>query len=164
MRLNYFVSIAFSGAVWLAIGIFLLAKGLNFIVFAAHDGASSACILPSLAPLIGGREQAALMMIVLGLIIGFIKGRLILIKTVKRVVGRILSMPSPIAIHKVYSWRYGLIIALMMGLGISMKWLHVPVDLRGLVDVAVGSALINGALSYFRYAVAARNQKSMENN
>jgi hypothetical protein len=163
MRLNHFGAIVFSGAIWLIIGGFLMVKGLNFVVSSAHAGSSSAFIIPSLSPLIGGKEQAALMLIVFGLLIGFVKGRLVLIKSVKRVVGRILSLPSPIGIFQMYSWKYGLLILSMVALGLSLRWMHLPNDVRGLVDIAIGSALINGALTYFRYAAAARNQKSIDN-
>lgn len=164
MRLNHFGAIVFSGAIWLVMGIFLMAKGLHFIVNAAHTGISSACIIPSLAPLIGGKEQAALMMIAFGLIAGFVKGRLVLMKTVKRVVGRILTMQSPVSFLKIYNWKYYVLILSMVGLGLSMKWFHLPIDVRGLIDVAIGSALMNGALIYFRYAAAARNQKTISND
>jgi len=40
-----------------------------------------------------------------------------------------------------------------MGLGMGIRYFGVPVDVRGLIDVAVGSALINGAMLYFRVGV-----------
>jgi hypothetical protein len=42
----------------------------------------------------------------------------------------------------------------MMALGLVFRFLPIPIDLRGLIDVAIGSALINGAMLYFRAARA----------
>jgi hypothetical protein len=38
----------------------------------------------------------------------------------------------------------------MVLLGLVIRFLPIPIDARGLVDVAIGSALINGAMLYFR--------------
>jgi len=39
----------------------------------------------------------------------------------------------------------------MLSLGLIVKWAPVPYDVRGLVDVAIGSALTNGSAFYFRH-------------
>ena len=38
----------------------------------------------------------------------------------------------------------------MIGLGFAMRVLQVPIDIRALVDIAVGSALIQGSFFYTR--------------
>ena len=154
MRLNHVPAIVFSGATWLVIGLLLIIKGLNLIVLGAQDPAASVAWIPTFASLTGGLEQGALLLISIGLFVGFIKGRTVLAKTVKRMVERIHSMPQPIKMSQLYTARYCLLILLMMGLGISIRWMSLPVDVHGVIDVAIGSALINGALIYFRYALA----------
>jgi hypothetical protein len=47
---------------------------------------------------------------------------------------------------------YFLLIGSMILLGISLKWLPIAPEVRGVVDVAVGSSLINGSLQYLRMA------------
>ncbi len=42
------------------------------------------------------------------------------------------------------------IILCMMSLGKIMTFLEVRPDIRGLVDIAVGTALLQGAVQYFR--------------
>jgi len=144
--------IAFSGVIWIVVGVFLLTLGVRFIVAEAQSGQGSS-LITSLSVLTGGREQAALALVAIGLLIGFVKGRYVLIKTVKRVSERILSLPLPIRPSQVYSRGYLLLIGGMIALGISLKWLGIPLSIRGLVDVAVGSALIHGAMAYFRVAL-----------
>jgi len=123
--------IAFSGFVWTGVGIMLLQKGLK--------------ILGSLPD-----SKVATWWMAAGLFVGFIKGRFVLSKTVKRVTDRISSLPLPISIAKVYPVSYWLILSSMIGLGFAMRF--VPPQWRGCIDVAVGSALINGAMLYFRAA------------
>ncbi len=129
--------ITLSGLVWLVVGIFLLMKGLSLITTGYADA-----------------DQTALLLISLGLAIGFVKGRFVLSKTVKRVVDRINSLPLPIQVSQVYSKGYYFLIGGMILLGMSMRWLPIPIAIRGTVDVAIGFALMNGAIQYFRAARA----------
>jgi hypothetical protein len=131
MKINHLTAVVISGIVWFVIGLFLLTKGLNLLVFNE-----------------GGRDEMALICIAGGLIVGFLKGRFILSKTARRTCGRIFSLPSPFPLNKIYPLSYYGLIAVMMGIGVVFRWL--PVTLHGFVDVAVGSALINGSLFYFR--------------
>jgi len=159
MHLSKTTWIAISGIIWFIIGVGLLTLGLNFIVYKAqmeiHETSS---LIAKIAPLAGGRDHAALALILTGLVLGFIKGRFVLIKSVQRVVGRILKLTPPIKIYQVYSQGYLFLIGGMILLGLSMKWLGLPVDIRGTIDVAIGSALMNGAVAYFRLAFAVNKQ------
>ena len=128
--------IAFSGFVWFAIGAMLLYKGLHLISFGQTA------------------EKNATLLIAVGLLVGFIKGRFVLAKTVRRVVLRICSLSLPIRYKDVYTPSYYFLILGMMGLGILFRFLPIPIDIKGSVDVAIGSALINGAMLYFRAARA----------
>ena len=155
MHLSKTTWIAISGMIWFIVGMGLLTLGLNFIVYKAqieiHETTS---LIAKMTPLAGGREQAALALIAVGLIIGFMKGRFILVKTVRRVVERILKLPSPIKVSQIYSKGYLMLIGSMILLGLSMKWLGFSMEIRGAIDVAIGSALMNGAVAYFRIAFA----------
>jgi hypothetical protein len=98
----------------------------------------------------GGKEQAAAALIVVCLFIGFLKGRFVLSKSALRVVTRIRSLPNPAPLTSVYSWQYCLLIGVMILLGMGIRFFGVSDDVRGIVDIAIGSALINGAMHYFR--------------
>ncbi len=154
MKLSKASWIAISGVLWFVVGVGLLTLGLNFIVFKAQmELSETTSLIAKIAPLAGGREQAALALIAMGLIAGFMKGRFVLVKTVKRVTERIISLEMPIKFSQVYSRGYVFLIAGMVLLGMSMKWIGLPMEVRGLIDVAIGSALMNGASAYFRVAM-----------
>ena len=151
----------FSGLVWIGIGFSLLTRGLEFLmnaVAASHnlaDGASP-LLLARIAPSLGGLEEAAIIVIALALFVGYLKGNYVLSRSVARFVTRLSSLPSPLPIYRMYAPTYYLLIGLMILLGLSMKWLGVPIDIRGFVCTAIGSALLNGALIHFRYSLAIR--------
>jgi hypothetical protein len=158
MKFTPVTAIVMSGVLWLIIGAFLLIKGLNLLVLAIHpeEFGVRSTLIPYFLSMVGGREQASLLIICIGLVIGLLKGRLVLIKSVKRVVARIYSLPQPLQFSKIYSWGYLAVIGSMMGLGMLIRWLNLPADVHGLVDVAIGSALVNGAIIYFRFALLSR--------
>ncbi|HAB98920.1 MAG TPA: hypothetical protein DCE71_03760 [Parachlamydiales bacterium] len=138
-----------SGLLWMAIGLWLLAKGIFLI--------AQGCFIadPQLSfsfQAFGDVRKGATSLISLALLIGFIKGRFVLSKTVRRVCLRIASLPLPIRAKEVYSTSYIILILGMMALGMALKFLSIPLDLKGALDIAVGSALLNGSILYFRAA------------
>lgn len=141
--------IAVTGFIWLVIGGSLLYKGLHLISSAAST-TDSLCF--SLRNLFGSPQQAGTALIALGLFIGFLKGRFVLSKTVHRVSVRIGHLPHPIRFFDVYAPSYWILIGSMIALGVSLRFLPISIDVRGLIDVAVGSALLNGSMLYFRFA------------
>jgi len=141
--------IVFSGVTWLGIGGFLLFKGLRLITEAVLIQGSLCFQLQSIS---GSPQGGAVVLIVAALIIGFLKGRFVFAKTVQKMVARIASLSVPIRFTAVYTPSYWILIGCMMALGFLFRWLPIPLDLRGFLDVAIGSALINGSFLYFRSA------------
>jgi hypothetical protein len=153
MRLNHRTAIVCSGMLWLVIGVMLLYKGMNLIMLAVQIP-SSAILLPKIAPLTRGIEQAALILMCVGIFVGFMKAKFIFSKTVNRVVSRIVSFAEPVPISQIYTKGYIILILGMSALGMSLKFFHLPHDVLGLLDVVIGSALTQGAMLYFRAAAA----------
>jgi hypothetical protein len=155
-KVSHATLIFLSGFVWLAVGCFLLPLGLNFIVetLLKENSAQPHPILSFLASYVGGLEPAALIWIAITLLIGFLKGRSVFAKSVNRSVNRILTLPNPAPLSKIYTLSYYILLGSMVLLGVLVRF--APLDIRGGVDVAVGSALINGAVLYFRQAWLAR--------
>jgi hypothetical protein len=153
-KVSHATLIFLSGLVWLAVGCFLLPLGLNFIVEALlkENIGQPHPILHFLAPYAGGLEAAALVWIAFALLIGFLKGRRVFAKSVERSVNRILTLPNPTNLSKIYTPSYYLLLGSMILLGVLVRF--APLDIRGGIDVAIGSALINGAVLYFRQAWA----------
>ena len=143
--------IALSGFLWIASGTFLLYKGLHFINEATHSQ-DSLCY--RWQTFFGSPQQAATILMGIGLLVGYLKSRFVLSKTVRRVSSRIASLSEPIRFVDAYSKSYWILIAAMVGLGVSFRFLPISVDLRGMIDVAIGSALVNGAMLFFRAARA----------
>ena len=156
MRFTPFMAVLFSGATWLSVGVFLMNKGLSLLAVPAEKSSSLVRWLSSMA---GSLEQAILILICLGLFIGFMKGRYVLSKTVMRMTDRFYSFEGKIQWSKLYPLSYALLIVMMVGLGISMRWLPIAQEVRGFVDIAIGAALIQGAVLYFRQAFQRGKQK-----
>jgi hypothetical protein len=152
MRFSKRIWLVISGIVWAAIGIMLLIKGIRFIVLTLETNELKSPILNSLMTIVGSRQKAGLLLISIALLFGFIKGRTVLGKAVKRVVKRIYYETEKLPISSVYDVRYYITILAMVGIGVLFRVLPIPLDIRGFIDVIIGSALINGAILYFREA------------
>ncbi len=149
--------IVVSGFSWLVIGVYLMYKGLNWVTLAMMQPETPA-LLQWLKQLAGSLQQGALVLICLSLLVGFIKGRMVLSKTVNRIVDRLYSLQDPIPFANAYDRKYYVILASMMGLGLLFRVLPIAFDIRGAIDVTIGSALINGSMLYFRQLVKSRLQ------
>jgi len=139
-----------SGFTWFFIGIMLLTKGLGLAVTSSQLDQASTVFLPMIAKLAGDWQQGALLLIISAVFVGFLKGRMVLTKSAKRVITRVASFKGRIPLTQIYAAKYYILIAGMMLLGFSFRFFNCPVDIRAFVDIAVGSALMNGSMIYFR--------------
>jgi hypothetical protein len=153
--------IVLSGLVWLIVGCVLLPLGLNFLVesILMENRHLKHPLLDTMTLVIGEVETAILLIIGLALFIGYCKSRYVLSKSVKKSVERIAQLPPLVPISRIYTLKYYILLAVMIGLGFIFKF--APFDIRGAVDVIIGSALINGAIQYFRYALHVKNYSYM---
>ena len=143
------MAIAIGGCIWLAVGASLLILGMRFLE-ASIQPETYTPLLNLLQNFTGSRDNGVILLIILGLIVGQIKGRMIMEKSADREVSRIRTLANPIAITHLYSPRYYILMIVMMALGMSMNLLGVPADIRGTIDVTVGIALFRGAVAYFK--------------
>lgn len=154
MKLSKQVWILISGISWLLIGFLLLKKGIYFILNSIQESSQTPLIDGLSCILKGGRYQIGLCLICIGLFLGLIKNRLILSKTANRISDRVkTSFNHRLSLNEVYDRKYYTILCLMIGFGIAFRWFSLPSDIRGIIDVAIGSALIQGSLLYFRQVV-----------
>ncbi len=137
-----------SGAIWMAVGIFLLQLGLT-LLFLPTSSLDSTPLLNLFSTSISPSETAVIIT-ALALYIGFLKGKYVLTKTANRTLSQIRLLPNPAPIHKIYDKKYYMLLGIMILLGISIKYMGIPNDVRGAIDIIIGSALINGAAHYFR--------------
>jgi hypothetical protein len=150
-----------SGAIWLLGGGFLLPLGLKLILQSSELNAfGEQCpLLQWISSYVGGVQNASILLIALSLYAGYLKGQKVLSKSVQRITSRLLSLPQPISLFKLYSFPYILLIASMISLGAVIRFFDTPIDIRGAIDIVIGCALIQGAMISFRQAIALRNQK-----
>jgi len=158
LKLRHTTLIVISGLAWMGIGTFLMTLGLGLLLKGTglESSTGNYPLIEAVAYYLGGREQAVLLLLVLCLAVGYFKGKFVLGKSAHRGMKRIRSFPNPTSLANIYSGTYYLLIAFMIGLGMAIKYLGLPHDVRGVVDLAVGSALINGAMIYFRHARSAQ--------
>jgi hypothetical protein len=64
-----------------------------------------------------------------------------------------MMISHPLHLKDLFPLSYLAIIGSMMMLGMLLKFLPISHDIRGFIDLAVGSALINGAFLYFKQAI-----------
>lgn len=146
--------IILAGLNWLLVGIFLLTFGVHLELvslttpyFAEEQPFS---LLAYLMPKLGTKENSLCFLIAISLFLGYCKGKFILKKTAYRQINRITSCLPPHKITTLYTAKYLLLLLLMISMGITLRFLPIHADVRGFIDIIVGSALINGATHYFR--------------
>ena len=122
-------AILISGAIWMLIGVRLLYTGLHRV------------------------EDVTL--IGLGLLIGYAKGKFALKKGARRVIDRLHTQEEPVRWLSMYSKGYwGLLIGMAL-LGMSLRFIPgIPLEVRGVISIAIGAALLQGSTIYFREAHA----------
>ena len=150
-------AIFLSGLTWLLIGAMLLFKGLRYAITSVLE---MPALLSWLSNHLGTVQNGILFIIAAGLVLGYCKGRFILIKTVRRVVRNIVLQPTPLHLRNLYTSKYLVLILSMILLGLTLRFLPIGADIRGLIDITIGSALVNGALIYFRLAIALKRERS----
>ncbi len=155
MHLKHSTLLGVAGSIWLLVGIMLMILGLNLLVNVERASG----LFQLLTDLLGRADYASIALVVIALIVGRLKGRFVLSKSVTRMQARLVKLGEPLPIWKIYSGGFYILIAFMMGLGMLFRFFGVPQDIRGFVDVAVGAALLSGSTAYFNKAGEARGEK-----
>lgn len=166
-QLSHTSLITLSGMIWLVIGAMLMALGVHFIEEVSQHTdvyfkAFHHSPLQILNRWTNDIHQSQTILFATCILIGYLKGKWIFSKTVKKSVMRILALPNPTSLKYLYTLRYYFLLALMIGLGISLKYIPFSPDYRGAIDLAVGAALLKGSLKYFKYAVLLKRNMSIE--
>lgn len=156
LKLNHATLIFLSGLIWLSIGCVLLPLGLNSIIscLLIENSGNAHPFLNFLSPYAGGIEASALCIIASVLFVGYIKGTRIFAKSVVKTVSRICAYENPVSISVLYSPSYLLIVMTLCVFGFLLRF--APEDISGAVYIAMGSALIHGAMTHFRQALSIR--------
>ncbi len=155
-KLKHAALIYISGTIWLAVGLMLLSISINLFAESFQLPSEAAhTLLPLaslLAPYSGGIQIALFLLIAFGIVLGYFKGKFVLEKSALKGVERICAFPNPTPLNRIYSAKYYILLILMIGLGVSIKYFGLSRDIRGFVDMAIGIALLTGSLVYYRQA------------
>ena len=158
-KCSHFVMIVISGLIWAMVGVMLMTLGMHHLmdVFRFWDEiliSSQTSLVKTLSMVFSKPEQAMGAIVGVCLMIGYAKGHFVLSRSVKTGVQRILSQPNPSEIKNLYGKKYYFLIFGMMSLGMLLRFLNLPEDIHGAIDLAIGAALLKGALTYFKYALS----------
>ena len=132
--------------------VFWLGGGLSLTIVGANR----------LSPLFDAGETTPLMIgIIAAIVIGLAKGKFVLSKTSKRNIERLSQISEPVKPVHVYSVKSWITIGIMLMISASLTWLQAPDFWRGIVNLAVGLALVMSSLSYAQ-APALQNSNSSQ--
>jgi hypothetical protein len=159
LKLSHAALINISGFIWAIAGFMLMRLGLTLLLI---DSPGASPLLSLLGPYIGGRFSAIFFLLILAFAMGYLKGRHVLGKSARKAIARIKTFPNPTSLLNIYSAKYYLLLGGMIALGISIKYLGIPNDIRGAIDAAIGIALLTGAQFYFRQAAAMKKEPVSE--
>ena len=126
-----------AAVLWMLVGTGLLSMGL---VFWFHF------------PYLGFVDGRHLGWGAIALSVGLIKGKLILDRTANRVIERVetLTEPNPLkSVFQMFGAKTIALILAMMGIGIVLRVAGVSFEVRGLIYIAVGTALLWSCRRYW---------------
>lgn len=113
------VHLACAAALWTAVGIFLLYRGIVYL-----------------------KSAELLWLVIPAVILGSLKSRYVLDRSAFAGIERIKNFADNTCIGAIYSWKTWLIVAAMMFFGIRLRHSDVAPALIGFVCVGVGWALV----------------------
>lgn len=149
--------IIFSGTLWFCVGATLMTFGIFHLIKAVSVEPKGFSLLTLFLGFFKTPNESALLLISIGLYVGYLKSRYFLQASVKREVKRLMLLPSPLSLRYLFNRKYLLLVFVMIALGIILRFLPCNYDVRGFIQLIIGSALVNGALFYFRNALALEN-------
>lgn len=143
-----------AGIVWLCVSLYLFPLGVRLLMQTLEPPLSETTysLLTPVENLLGGRSEGVLLLLAVGLLLGMVKGRAVMAKSVEKEAQRISQLSTP-SWSEIFSKRQYIVMGVMICIGVGMKFFSVPNDWRGMVDVAVGFALLQGASAYFRNGI-----------
>lgn len=100
------------------------------------------------------KSHWAAWLVALALVLGVVKGHLLLDRVARNGVAHILARGSGRCLFGFFSWKSWLLVALMMGGGIVLRNSGVAPDILGVLYAAVATALVYGDITYWRAVLA----------
>jgi len=163
-KLSHSQLVAASGIVWFLTGLFLAQFGARLLIGALPTPEPfvpwTHPLLESFASLAGSRENVAVLIVLGCLITGQVKCRFVLSRSIKRGIKRILALPNPAPLYRIYSLPYYGLIGCMILMGVFLRKSGLPDDLRGACYLSIGFGMLRGAALYFKQSFVIRDSPS----
>jgi len=118
------------GLMWMAVGIMLNIFAFSWL---AESG------------------ETSFPLVVFGIVAALIIHHFGLLRIVDKNLGRIRPMNDRPCVFAFMSWKSYLLVAIMIGLGITLRHTAIPRKWISLIYIAMGSALFLSSIRYFRY-------------
>jgi len=138
---------ALAGTIWSLAGILLIYRAWKMYVLALETQNAS--------------QQAIIISVVAGLVIGAAKGKFVLSKTARRNKSRIDQLEGPLKPHHVYAKPFYFFILGMISLGIALRFYNEMIGgyiVVGAIYVGIGIALCVSSLVYWKPEPMAENR------
>lgn len=143
MRFKSYSFIFIAGMVWLAVGILLITKGVNFHWIALENTQLK------IFDYLGMKSSFGILFFICACL-GLLKTWFVLKKAALRNLLYYFSFTSAQPIFRLYQRKDLILIFSMILLGRLMRWLSLPSLVQGMILETVGCALIFGSYYYFR--------------
>jgi hypothetical protein len=146
MRIRHKTALLITGLLWMGIGAFLLLKGVRYLFYPEEN----TLFISHLKQLFSSDFHAFLIPTLIAVLLGLFKGKFALSKAAHRLSQNLLKKPDPCPIFSLYPPAYFFLLLGMCFMGISIKWLPIPYDVKAVIDMTVGFALSTGSSYFFR--------------
>ena len=136
-----------AGSIWSLVGLLLIYRAWDMYVLALETQNAS--------------QQAVIVSVVVGLIIGAVKGKFVLSKTARRNKSRIDRLEGPLKPHHVYAKPFYFFILGMISLGIALRFWNEMIGgyiVVGAIYVGIGMALCVSSLVYWKQEPMVENR------
>lgn len=150
MKLKKKYQIILLALIWFSAGVFLLRKGIYLSMMGLTDESKLSFLHRSLASFLPDSLQIGLLFIVLGLFLGNMKAKKVFRKVIDRILKSLEAYQEQAPLSAIFNIRFFLLIIIMMTLGWLLNVLNFPTDIRAIVNVTIGSALMQAAIMLYR--------------
>ncbi|MCK4934391.1 MAG: hypothetical protein KAR79_02275 [Simkaniaceae bacterium] len=161
-KFKHVSAIIFSGSMWFFMGALLIFKGMSYISEGAlaFEAAQNVhfSLISFTVPFFSSLQKSVFALVIASCSIGYFKGHFVMSKTVNRMCRRIITLHAPFKIQEMYTKGYVILICSMMILGMSMRFIPISADVRGVLDLAVGVALMKGSFLFFKRGLILREE------
>lgn len=161
--LKYFLSMKFEkhslitivGMVWFIVGLALLFSGLEmiFLIDFLQGQTFTPLINILMYAFTGAIIPSIIVICLVGLLLGYVKSKWALVRMIGKTMERIYPLSGLVRISNLYRLHEALLVIAVITLSRVIKIFPIPLDVQGVINIAIGSALINGAVIYFRFAL-----------